>query len=501
MLAADLDHARSIDEAKVLLRRQPFGLVIFEHETGDAEALRLIAEFLHAGVSVPFILLTEDADEKTGRGGNCKRKLELRLEVPTGRGNCWCKRCAARLPFTLSGRSSTARKNRLRKLSRAVEQSADSVMVTDLHGVIEYVNPAFEQLTGYNRAEACGRTPGILKSGEQSVETYQEMWTTILSGNVFRGILVNRKKNGDLYYVEESICPVRDADGHITHFISNGRDLTDRLRLEAQLLQAQKMDAIGRLAGGVAHDFNNLLTIITSYSELALDNVPQDSPARNQDSRNPAGGATRCGIDASTSRLQPEADAGAARCGTESGCRRNCQDASPAHRRRYRLQLFAGCGRGMRASRPDADRAGSDEPRGQRAGRDAARRPTAASKLPAFNSMSSYIQARSAVIPNGRYALITVSDNGAGIPREDLAAHFRALLHNQAFGQRHWAGPGNCLWHRQAEQRLHLGLQRTRRRAPSSKSISHASPNGIVRASHQKSIERSRLAGPKPSFL
>ena len=87
---------------------------------------------------------------------------------------------------------------------------------------------------------------------------------------MFRGILVNRKKNGELYYVEETICPVRDQEGEITHFISNGRDLTDRIRLESQLLQAQKMDAIGRLAGGVAHDFNNLLTVVIGNLELAL---------------------------------------------------------------------------------------------------------------------------------------------------------------------------------------------------------------------------------------
>jgi PAS domain S-box-containing protein len=137
-------------------------------------------------------------------------------------------------------------------------------------------------LTGYSLDEVHGKTPRILKSGEQGPEIYQEMWKAILSGSVFRGILVNRKKNGELYYVEESICPIRDADGKITHFISNGRDLTERLRLEAQLLQAQKMDAIGRLAGGVAHDFNNLLTIITSYSELALDSVPHNSPLESK---------------------------------------------------------------------------------------------------------------------------------------------------------------------------------------------------------------------------
>src|SRR5262252_8186971 len=151
-------------------------------------------------------------------------------------------------------------------------------MITDRQGVIEYVNPAFEALTGYGADEVRGHTPQILKSGEQSHEFYHELWKTIFGGKVFRGILVNRKKNGELYYVEETICPVRDHEGEITHFISNGRDLTERLRLEEQLLQAQKMDAIGRLAGGVAHDFNNLLTIITSYSELALDAVPQKSP-------------------------------------------------------------------------------------------------------------------------------------------------------------------------------------------------------------------------------
>ena len=113
-------------------------------------------------------------------------------------------------------------------------------------------------------------------------ETYQERWKTILAGNVYRSILVNRKKNGELYYMEESICPVRDTDGQITHFIANGRDLTEQLRQEAQLLQSQKRDAIGNLAGGVAPDFNNLLTIITSYAELALDAVPRDSPLESK---------------------------------------------------------------------------------------------------------------------------------------------------------------------------------------------------------------------------
>jgi len=276
-LAAELEHASSLDEAKIMLERKPYGLVLFEHQTGSAEAVGLLSEFHHAGISVPFILLTEGADEETiakliGAGTwNCLAKSQLD-------GGTLLRTIRSTLALHSIQKEQQSAEESLRKLSRAVEQSADAVVITDRQGVIEYVNPAFEAVTGYRRDEACGETPRILKSGGQGPEAYQELWKTILAGKVFRGILVNRKKNGQLYSVEESICPVRDANGEITHFIANGRDLTERLRLQAQLSQAQKMDAIGRLAGGVAHDFNNLLTIITSYSELALDSVPKGSP-------------------------------------------------------------------------------------------------------------------------------------------------------------------------------------------------------------------------------
>jgi two-component system cell cycle sensor histidine kinase/response regulator CckA len=168
----------------------------------------------------------------------------------------------------------------LRKLWRAVEQSAEVVVITDLEGRIEYVNPAFEKLTGYSKQDATGKTPRILKSGEHSPSLYQELWQTVLAGNVYRGILANRKKNGEIYYIEKTITPVRDAEGRITHFISNDRNITEARRLQAELQQAQKMDAIGRLAGGVAHDFNNLLMVISAYAELSLDGLAGDDPQR-----------------------------------------------------------------------------------------------------------------------------------------------------------------------------------------------------------------------------
>ena len=167
---------------------------------------------------------------------------------------------------------------KLRQLSGAVEQSADVVVMTDRQGLIQYVNPAFEKLTGYSREEVLGQNPRILKSGSQDARFYQELWQTILGGEVYRGVLINRKKNGEVYHAEKTITPVRDASGQITHFISNDRDITERQKLEEQLLQVQKMDAIGQLAGGVAHDFNNLLMVISSYAELMMDALPAGSP-------------------------------------------------------------------------------------------------------------------------------------------------------------------------------------------------------------------------------
>lgn len=271
-LATELDHAHSLEEAEAMLHERPYGLILFEHSTGDAQVVHFLTKFLHGGRSIPYIVLTEDADEKAiveaigAKTWNCLTKSQVD-------GATLIRSIQSTMQMHALEEGQHAAEQSLRKLSLAIEQSPDMVVVTNENGIIEYVNPAFEMLSGYTRDEVRGNTPRILKSGEQGPEVYQELWRTILGGNVFRGILVNRKKNGELYQVEQSICPVRDPRGKITHFIATGRDLTERVRLEAQLTQAQKMNAIGRLAGGVAHDFNNLLTIITSYSEMALDEI------------------------------------------------------------------------------------------------------------------------------------------------------------------------------------------------------------------------------------
>ncbi len=283
-LPAELDHAVSLDEARTMLQRGDYGLVLFEHETGDAAATQLLSEFLqtefvHSRGAMPFILLTEHADEKAvaeiiqAGAYDCVERSQL-----NGVNLVRTIRCALSLHSTQ--RQQQRAEQSLRKLSCAVEQSADAIFITDSEGIIEYVNPAFEMVTGYSAEEVTGKNSSLLKSGQQAPLLYRELWETIRFGDVRRSIVVNRKKNGEVYYVDESISPIRDLEGHITNFVSNGRDYSERLRLEAQLLQAQKMDAVGRLAGGIAHDFNNLLTIITSYSELALDSVVPESPAQ-----------------------------------------------------------------------------------------------------------------------------------------------------------------------------------------------------------------------------
>ena len=121
-----------------------------------------------------------------------------------------------------------------KKLSRVVEQTTEIVFVTDLEGVIEYVNPAFISLTGYEKEDALGKTPRILKSGLVKPEEYAALWETILAGKDLHGVVINRKKNGELYYQETTISPLRDANGKITHFVSTGKDITERMHAEEE---------------------------------------------------------------------------------------------------------------------------------------------------------------------------------------------------------------------------------------------------------------------------
>lgn len=155
--------------------------------------------------------------------------------------------------------------------SAALDAAADAVAIMDPTGTIVYVNRAFTALSGYTSEETVGRNPrDLVRSGVQQQEFYAEMWATLLAGKVWQGELVNRRKDGSTYTEEQTITPVKNDKGEITHFIAIKRDITARRALEMQYRQSQKMEGIGRLAGGVAHDLNNLLTVINGTVELMM---------------------------------------------------------------------------------------------------------------------------------------------------------------------------------------------------------------------------------------
>lgn len=168
----------------------------------------------------------------------------------------------------------------LRKLFQAIEQSPVSVVITDLHGKIEYVNPKFTETTGYTYPEVVGKNPGLLKSGYTSAAEYAALWKTISTGQVWRGEFRNRRKNGQLFWEMASIAPVRDVHGKVTHYVCVKEDITERKGTEERLRQAHKMEAIGELTGGIAHDFNNLLAIILGNLQLLEEEMKDDDEKR-----------------------------------------------------------------------------------------------------------------------------------------------------------------------------------------------------------------------------
>jgi PAS domain S-box-containing protein len=173
--------------------------------------------------------------------------------------------------FLASARDITMRKQsdtQLRKLWRAIEQSHNTVVITDTQGRIEYSNPKFTQLTGYLPEEVLGKKSNVLNSGQHPPEFYRELWQVIKSGEVWQGEFHNKKKNGELYWEFAAISPVRDPDGHITHYVKVAEDITNRKKTEQALLQASRLETAATLAGGIAHKVNNLMTAVLGYAEL-----------------------------------------------------------------------------------------------------------------------------------------------------------------------------------------------------------------------------------------
>jgi len=163
----------------------------------------------------------------------------------------------------------TERKERERTLQmfrQAVEHAGHAVLVADTDGTIEYVNPAFTEITGYEREEAIGRTPAMLKSGEHDQPFYQQLWATVLDGAVWEGEIVNERKDGSTYHIDQTISPITD-DGEITGFVAVNHDITELKEYERELeRQNDRLETFGRT---VAHDLRNPLNVIDGYLDVA----------------------------------------------------------------------------------------------------------------------------------------------------------------------------------------------------------------------------------------
>lgn len=173
----------------------------------------------------------------------------------------------------------------LRKLSQAVEQSPASVIIIDLQGRVQYVNPKFCQVTGYSEAEVMGQNSDILKSGVFPPQAYQHMWDVIRRGEQWHGESQNRRKDGTLFWELASVSPIRNQYGEITHYVAVKEDITEFKKNEEELAKTrqmayhqEKMASIGTLAAGILHEINNPTAAISGILEALLDINDNSNP-------------------------------------------------------------------------------------------------------------------------------------------------------------------------------------------------------------------------------
>ncbi len=251
-------------------------VILADFSLPQFDALRALEIMRERGVHVPFIVITGSINEETAvecmKKGATDYLLKDRLA-----------RLGPAIEQALEARRLQEEKRRADReillLSTAIEQWTDSLIITDLKARILYVNPGFERMTGFSRADAMGRSLNEVGPGLESFN--DAVRETLARGRVWRGRVECRKSDGGLYTVDTAIAPVRDASGAVVNAVALQRDVTAELELEQRFLHAQKLEALGRLAGGVAHDFNNLLTAIMGYADLLGVEIPLDSLSRS----------------------------------------------------------------------------------------------------------------------------------------------------------------------------------------------------------------------------
>lgn len=238
------------------------------------EALSLVRS---SALDVPFIFVSGTIDEETAVAA---MKAGAQDYLIKGKLKRLVPAIERELQEAVVRRERTLAEAALQKLSRAVDHSSSLIVITDATGVIEFANPSMLERMGYTVDEVIGSKPSLWRSGKTSKKEYAKLWETLTAGNDWHGEFENRCKDGSVINVTASISPMMDEHGRISHFISIQEDVTERRALEAQLQQAQKMEAMGQLTGGLAHDLNNLFAVIIGNLDLLQEDLGSDDSAR-----------------------------------------------------------------------------------------------------------------------------------------------------------------------------------------------------------------------------
>ncbi len=269
----------TLAEAGKKIESTRFHLILCDLGLPDSQGSDTVIEVVGMAMDIPIIILTGQDDDRIAVQA-IQAGVQDYLVKHTVTPELLSRAIRYAVERKRNEMAIRKRESQLAILSQAVEQSPVSVMITDTQGNIEYVNSKFVRITGYLPEEVKGKTPRVLKSGQTSETEYKQLWETIKAGDSWQGEFHNRKKDGSLFWERAFLSPVRDRFGNITHFLAIKEDITAEKNLEKQLIQAQKLESVGRLAGGVAHDFNNMLNVILGYTDIASNQLPESHPVR-----------------------------------------------------------------------------------------------------------------------------------------------------------------------------------------------------------------------------
>ncbi len=262
-------------DALIVLSHSSYDLVVLDYFLEDMKGSELLARLGQDGIRTPVLMITAYGDQQLAAQVLRDGALDY---VVRDQSSAYLNELPKRVV-------EAATRHRLQQtndlLIAALESARDGILITDLQGTVQHINSALERMFGFDRQELLGQNAAdIFRSDRQPTRNVEQMWKTLHDRRSWQGELVNQRKDGTLLDSSLTISPIFDVRGQMTHFVGIYRDITERKQMERQLVQAQKMQSVGTLAGGVAHEFNNLLAGIQGYATLALREPHLPSSAR-----------------------------------------------------------------------------------------------------------------------------------------------------------------------------------------------------------------------------